>query len=163
MTDTIKITCQERKERLRVEKELNDLKEDFAKLKGMVHLVVASLNLQNNGFLTEDIQDIFNPCIVEELSLDEEVPQENLVPVPVPGPLFEVPNTLWEIPLSPSPLLQTFLSEPVIIASSIPPLGSSPHTGGEGLWKQVITWWEHCGIRCNVLGLGHLLTQQQLP
>ena len=26
-------------------------------------------------------------------------------------------------------------------------------TGGEGLWKQVITWWEHCGIRCNVLNL----------
>ena len=26
-------------------------------------------------------------------------------------------------------------------------------TGGEGLWKQVITWWEHCGIRCNLFDL----------
>ena len=26
-------------------------------------------------------------------------------------------------------------------------------TGGKGLWKQVITWWEHCGIRCNVINL----------
>ena len=111
MTDTIKIAHLERKERLRVEKELNNLKEDFAKLKGMVCLVVASLNLQNNGFLTEDVQDIFNPCIMEESSSsDEEATQENLVPVPVPGLSFKVPTT-WEIPPSPSPLLQAFLSD----------------------------------------------------
>ena len=31
-------------------------------------------------------------------------------------------------------------------------------TGGEGLWKPVITWWEHCGIRCDLLDLFPLNT-----
>ena len=48
------------------------------------------------------------------------------IPVPVPGSMLEVPQTLWEIPPSPSPSLRAFLSEPVVIASLIPPLGSSP-------------------------------------
>ena len=29
----------------------------------------------------------------------------------------------------------------------------SSHTGDKGLWKHVITWWEHCGIRCDLLNL----------
>ena len=38
-----------------MKKELDELKGEFAKLKGMVCLTVASLNLQNHGTLTEDI------------------------------------------------------------------------------------------------------------
>ena len=89
-------------------------------------MTVASLNLQNHGTLTEDIQDVFNSQIVEESSDEEEVPQENVVAIPVPGLSLEILHTLQEIPPSPGPLLRQFLSEPIIIASSIPPLGSSP-------------------------------------
>ena len=128
MGDVVKIARHERKRRQAIEKDLRELKEEFAELKGMVRSAVAAQNLQNNEFPTEDIVDVFNPRIVEEpsSSSDEEVPQENLVPVPVPGPSFEIPQTLWEIPPSPSPSLRAFLSEPIVIASSIPPLGSSP-------------------------------------
>ena len=63
---------------------------------------------------------------MEESSEEEEFPQENIVAIPVPGPSMEILQTLQEIPLSPSPLLCLFLLEPVVIASSIPPLGSSP-------------------------------------
>ena len=63
---------------------------------------------------------------MEESSEDEEIPQENVMAIPVPGPSMEVLWMLQEIPLSPSPLLQLFLSEPVTITSSILPLGSSP-------------------------------------
>ena len=104
----------------------NKLKGEFAKLKGMVRLTVVSLNLQNHGTLTEDIQDIFNPQIVEELSDEEEVPQENVIAIPIPGPSLEILHMLQEIPPSPGPSLRQFLSEPIIIASSILPLGSSP-------------------------------------
>ena len=122
MLEAIKVAHQEHKERLRMERELEELKEDYAKLKGMAHLVVAAQNLQSNGFPTEDIEDVFNPRITEELSLsDEEIPQENLSPIPIPGPSFHIPQMLVEI--SPSPSLRAFLD----------------HTGGEGLWKQVIT------------------------
>ena len=89
-------------------------------------MTVASLNLQNHGTLTEDIQDVFNPQIVEELSEEEEVPQENIVAIPIPGLLLEILHTLQEIPPSPGPLLHQFLSEPIVITSSILPLGSSP-------------------------------------
>ena len=89
-------------------------------------MTVALLNLQNHGTLTEDIQDAFNPQIVEELSDEDEVPQENVVAIPVPGPSLEILHMLQEIPPSPGPSLCQFLSEPIIIASSIPPLGSSP-------------------------------------
>ena len=109
-----------------MKRELGELKEEFAKLKGMVHLAVASLNLQNNGFPTEDIQDVFNPQVMESSSSDAEVPQENLVPIPIPGSSMEIPQTLQEIPPSPGPSLRAFLSQPVVIALSIPPLGSSP-------------------------------------
>ena len=111
-----------------MEKELRELKEEFTELKGMVRSAVAAQNLQANGFPTEDIIDVFNPWIVEEpsSSSDEEVPQENLVPVPVPGPSFEIPQTWWEIPPSPSLSLRAFLAEPIVIATSIPPLGTSP-------------------------------------
>ena len=61
MLEAIKVACQEWKERLRMERELEELKEGYAKLKGMVCLVVAAQNLQSNGFPTEDIADIFNP------------------------------------------------------------------------------------------------------
>ena len=96
MGDLIKIARRERKKRQAMEKELRELKEEFAELKGMVCSAVAAQNLQNNGFPPEDIIDVFNPRIVEEpsSSSDEEVPQENLVPVPVPGPSFEIPQTL---------------------------------------------------------------------
>ena len=107
-----------------MERELEELKEDYAKLKGMVHLVVAAQNLQSNGFPTEDLVDVFNPRITEDSSSDEEIPQENLSPIPIPGPSFRIPKTL--VPISPSPPLRAFLSEPVVVASLIPPLGSSP-------------------------------------
>ena len=63
---------------------------------------------------------------MEELSDEEEVPQENIMAIPVPGPSLEILHTLQEIPPSPGPSLHQFLSEPIIIASSIPLLGSSP-------------------------------------
>ena len=126
MVVALKVARQEKRKRQVMKRVLEELKGDFAKLKGMVHLVVASLNLQNNGFPTEDIQDVFNPQVVEELSSDEEVPQENVVAIPVPGLSMEIPQTLQEIPPSPGPSLRAFLAQPVVIASSIPPLGSSP-------------------------------------
>ena len=89
-------------------------------------MTVASLNLQNHGTPTEDIQDVFNSQIIEESSDEEEVPQENIMAIPVPGPSLEILHTLQEIPPSPSPLLCQFLSEPIVITSSVPPLGSSP-------------------------------------
>ena len=57
---------------------------------------------------------------------EEEVPQENVVAIPIPGPSLEILHTLQEIPPSPGPSLHQFLSEPIFITSSIPPLGSSP-------------------------------------
>ena len=57
---------------------------------------------------------------------EEEVPQENIMAIPVPGPSLEILHTLQEILPSPGPLLCQFLSGPVVIASSILPLGSSP-------------------------------------
>ena len=109
-----------------MKRELEELKGDFAKLKGMVRLAVASLNLQSNGFPTEDVQDVFDPQVVEESSEEEEIPQENVVTIPVPGPSMEIPQTLFEIPPSPGLSLRAFLAQPVVVASSIPPLGSSP-------------------------------------
>ena len=100
------MACWERKERLRIKKELDKLKEDFAKLKGMVRLGVTTFNLQNNGVLPQDIVDVFDSEDVVESSSKEEIPEENLVPVPVPGLSFKIPNTLWEIPPSLSPLLR---------------------------------------------------------
>ena len=96
MVEAVKVACWERKERLVMKQELDKLKEDFAKLKGMVCLAVAAQNLQSNGFPMEDIIDMFNPWIVEESSSssDEEVPQENLVPIPMPGSFLEIPQTL---------------------------------------------------------------------
>ena len=150
MVATLKVTRQEKRKRLAIKRELGELKE-FTKLKGMVRLEVTSLNLQNNRFPTKDVQDVFNPQVMEELSSEEEVPQENIVTIPVPGPLMEIPQTLQEIPRSPGPSLRAFLSQPIVIASSIPPLGSSPHTGGEGLWKRVFTCWEHFRLCHKVL------------
>ena len=92
----------------------------------MVRLAVASLNLQSNGFPTKDVQDIFNPQVIEESSSEEEVPQENVIAIPVPGPLMEIPQMLQEIPPSPGLSFQAFLSQPIVIMSSIPLLGSSP-------------------------------------
>ena len=60
MSNAIKVARQEHKERLRMERELEELKEDYAKLKGMVCLVVAAQNLQSNGYPTEDLVDVFN-------------------------------------------------------------------------------------------------------
>ena len=164
----LKVAHQEKRKRQAMKRELEELKGDFAKLKGMVRLAVASLNLQNNGFPAEDVQDVFNPQVVKESSSDEEVPQENVVAIPVPGPSMEIPQTLQEIPPSRGPSLRAFLAQPIVIASSIPPLGSSPQllrllvedstvgvgatvTGGEGLWKQVFTCWEHFRLCHKVL------------
>ena len=126
MVTALKVARKEKMKRQAMKRELDELKGEFTKLKGMVRLTVASLNLQNHGTLTEDIQDVFNPQIVKELSEEEEVPQENIVAIPVPGPSLEIPHTLWEIPPSPGPSLHQFLSEPIMIASSILLLGSSP-------------------------------------
>ena len=46
--------------------------------------------------------------------------------IPVPGPSLEILQTLQEIPLSPGPSFCQFLLEPIVITSSILPLGSSP-------------------------------------
>ena len=126
MIAALKVACQEKRKRQAMKGELGELKGEFAKLKGMVCLTVAALNLQNHRILTEDIQDAFDSQIVEESSEEEEVPQENVVAIPVPGLLMEILQMLQDIPPSPSPSLQAFLSEPVIIMSSIPPLRSSP-------------------------------------
>ena len=126
MVAALKVARKEKMKRQTMKRELGKLKGEFAKLKGMVHLTVASLNLQNHETPTEDIQDIFNPQIVEESSEEEEVPQENAVAIPIPGLLLEILHTLQEIPSSLGPLLHQFLSEPIIIALLIPPLGSSP-------------------------------------
>ena len=124
--EALKVARQERKKRQVMRRELDNLKEEFSKLKGMVRLAVATVNLQNNSFPTENIIDMFNPQIVEEALSVKEVPQENLVPIPIPGSSLEIPQTLWEIPPSPSLSLQAFLLEPIVIASSIPLLGTSP-------------------------------------
>ena len=126
MITALKMACKEKMKRQAMKRELDELKGEFAKLKGMVRLTVASLNLQNHGTPTEDIQDVFNPQIVEELSEEEEVPQENVMAIPVPGLSLEILHTLQEIPPSPGPSLHQFLSEPIVIVSSIPLLGSSP-------------------------------------
>ena len=126
MVAALKVARKENIKRQAMKKELDELKGEFAKLKGMVRLTIASLNLQNHGTLTEDIQDVFNPQIIEESSDEEEVPQENAVAIPVPGPSLEILHMLQEIPPNPGPLLRQFLSEPIVITSSIPPLGSSP-------------------------------------
>ena len=114
-----KVAHKEKMKRQAMKRELDKSKGEFTKLKGMVRLTVASLNLQNHGTPTEDIQDIFNPQIVEESSDEEEVPQENVMAIPIPGPLMEILHTLQEILLSPCPSLHQFLSEPIVIASSI--------------------------------------------
>ena len=126
MIAALKVARKEKVKRQAMKKELDELKGEFAKLKGMVRLTVASLNLQNHGTPTEDIQDVFNPQIVEESLDEEEVPQENVMAILVPGLSLEILHMLQEIPPSPGPSLHQFLSEPVVIASSIPPLGSSP-------------------------------------
>ena len=58
---------QERKKRQAMRRELDELKEEFAKLKGMVCLAVAALNLQNNSIPTENIIDVFNHQIVGDI------------------------------------------------------------------------------------------------
>ena len=126
MVTALKVACKEKVKRQAMKRELDDLKGEFTKLKGMVHLTIASLNLQNHGTPTEDIQDVFNPQIVEESLDEEEVPQENIVAIPVPGLSLEILHMLQEVPPSPGPSLRQFLLEPVVIASSIPLLGSSP-------------------------------------
>ena len=126
MVAAFKVARKEKMKRQVMKKELDKLKGEFTKLKGMVRLTVASLNLQNHGTPTEDIQDVFNSQIVEESLEEEEVPQENVVAIPVPGLSLEILHTLQEIPPSPGPSLHQFLSEPIVIASSIPLLGSSP-------------------------------------
>ena len=126
MVAALKVARKEKMKRQVMKRDLDELKGEFTKLKGMVHLTVALLNLQNHGTPTEDIQDVFNPQIIEELSEEEEVPQENVMAIPVPGPSLEILHTLQEILPSPSPSLRQFLSEPIVMVSSIPPLGSSP-------------------------------------
>ena len=126
MVAALKVACKEKMKRQAMKRELDKLKGEFAKLKGMVCLTVASLNLQNHGTPTEDIQDVCNPQIVEESSDEEEVPQENVMAITVPGLLMEILHKLQEILPSPGPSLRQFLSEPIIVASSIPLLGFSP-------------------------------------
>ena len=72
------------------------------------------------------VVDIYGPQLKREVSSDEEVPQENVVAIPVPGLSMEIPQMLQKILPSLSPLLWAFLSQPIVVASSIPPLGSSP-------------------------------------
>ena len=53
MVAALKVARQEKRKRQVMKRELGELKEEFAKLKGIVHLAVASLNLQNNRFPTD--------------------------------------------------------------------------------------------------------------
>ena len=55
MVAALKVARKEKMKRQAMKEELDELKGEFAKLKGMVRLTVASLNLQNHGTLTEDI------------------------------------------------------------------------------------------------------------
>ena len=126
MVAALRVAHQEKRKREAMRKELDKLKGEFVKLKGMVHLTVASLNQQNNGVPTKDVQDFSSSLISEESLSDEEVLQENVVTIPVPCPSLEILHTLQEIPPSPSPSLQAFLAQPVVIALFIPLLGSSP-------------------------------------
>ena len=48
MIAALKVTCQEKRKRQAMKRELNELKGEFAKLKGMVRLTIALLNLQNH-------------------------------------------------------------------------------------------------------------------
>ena len=102
MVAALKVAYQERKKRQAMRRELDELKEEFLKLKGMVHTAAAMVNIQNDSFPTAHIVDIFGIVIIFG------------------------PQMLWEIPLSPIPLLWAFLSQPVIIMLSVSPLGSSP-------------------------------------
>ena len=61
MVTALKVARKEKMMRQAMKRELDKLKEEFTKLKGMVCLTVALLNLQNHGTPTEDIQDVFNP------------------------------------------------------------------------------------------------------
>ena len=70
MIAALKVTRQEKRKRQAMKQELVELKGEFAKLKGMVCLTVALLNLQNHGVPSEDIPDVFNPQTVEESSED---------------------------------------------------------------------------------------------
>ena len=130
-------------------KELDELKEEFTKLKGMVRTAVATVNIQNDSFPTVHIVDafgtvnIYGPQMEKGVSSDEEVPRENVMAIPVPGPLLEIPQMLWEILSSPSPSLQAFLSELVVVVSSILPLGSSTIAHGRLV----------CGSGCNSRGV----------
>ena len=126
MITALKVAHQEKWKRQGMKRELDGLKKEFTKLKGMVHLMVALLNLQNYGVLSEDIQDVFDSQIMEESLEEEEIPQENIVAIPIPGPSMEILWSLQEIPPSLNPSLCLFLLEPAIITSSIPPLRSSP-------------------------------------
>ena len=105
MIAALKVTHQEKRKTQVMKRELAKLKEELAKLKGMVHLTVASLNLQNHGVPTEDLQDVFDSQIMEESLEEEEIPQENVVAIPIPGLSMEILWTLQEIPPSLSPLL----------------------------------------------------------
>ena len=49
MIAALKVAHQEKRKRQVMKRELGELKEEFAKLKGMVCLMVALLNLQNHG------------------------------------------------------------------------------------------------------------------
>ena len=90
MIAALKVARKEKMKRQTMKRGLDELKGEFAKLKGMVCLTVASLNLQNHRTLTEDIQDVFNPQIVEESLEDEEVPKENIMAIPVPDLSMEI-------------------------------------------------------------------------
>ena len=59
MVAALKVAHKEKMKRQVMKRELDELKGEFAKLKGMVRLTVASLNLQNHRTPTEDIQDVF--------------------------------------------------------------------------------------------------------
>ena len=55
MVAALKVARKEKMKRQAMKRELDELKGEFTKLKGMVCLTIALLNLQNHGTLTEDI------------------------------------------------------------------------------------------------------------
>ena len=54
MVAALKVACKEKMKRQTMKRELDELKGELAKLKGMVRLTVASLNLQNHRTPTKD-------------------------------------------------------------------------------------------------------------
>ena len=76
MVEALKVACQERKMRQMMRKELDELKEEFAKLKGMVRTAVATVNIQNDGFPTVHMVEVFSTVNIYGPQMEKGVPSD---------------------------------------------------------------------------------------